>query len=84
VDLPAGQVFEGVQTTLLPRSADELAGDVALVEAVVGRVDGLLAGLAVGEGLALRLDELLERREQVGLAQDLPGVARLPLLAQVG
>ena len=50
--LPAGQVLRGDEPALLLRAADELPGDVAAVEAVVGGVDRLLAALARGEGLS--------------------------------
>ena len=66
-----------------PRAADEFAGDIALVEPVVGRVDRFLAGLARRQGLALGLDELSERRGEVGLAEDLPRPGRFVRLAEV-
>ena len=52
---------------------DELVGDVAFVEAVVGGVDGFFAALAVLQGVALGLDELAQCRGEVGLAEDLTG-----------
>src|SRR5690606_35277580 len=63
--------------------ARDLLRDVALVEAVVRRVDRLLAALALAQRVLLRLDELAERRGQVRLPEDLAGPRRLPLLPEV-
>ena len=72
-----------MQAALLLRAADELLRDVALVEAVVGGVDGLLAGLARLERLLLGLDQLAQRGGQVGLLEDLARLRRLARLAGV-
>ena len=64
-------------------AADELLGDVAPVEAVVGGVDRLLAALARGERLLLRLHQLAQRRRRSGW-RNLARLRRLARLAGVG
>ena len=57
--------------------------DVAPVEAVVGGLDRLLAALARRERLLLGLDQLAQRRGEVGLRKISPGSRRLARLARV-
>ncbi len=83
MDLPTGQIFQRDERTLFPGSANELSGDVALVEPLVGRVDRLLPAVAPGEGFLLRLYQLPERRCQVRLPEHLTGIGSLPLFAQM-
>ncbi len=77
MDLPVREILERDEAADFPRTADELARDVAAVETVVGGEDGLLAALPGGEGLLLGVDELPERRREVGLPEDLAGLRRL-------
>ncbi len=67
----------------LARAAHEFLGDVAAVEAVVGRLQGFLARLAGLQRRRFRLDELAQRRREVGLAEDLAGDRRLARLARM-
>ncbi len=79
-DLPAGQVLHGDEPALLLRAADEFAGDVALIKAIVGGPDGLPPRLPRGQGLTLGFDELFQRFGEIGLAEDLArpgGLVRL-------
>ena len=72
-----------IEPALLLHAAHEFPGDVSLVEAVVGSLDRVLAGLAGGERLLLRLDQLAQRRCEVRLAEDLASPGCFALLAGV-
>src|SRR5262249_57860140 len=78
LDSPPREVLQRVEASLLPRTADELLRDVALVEAVVRREDRVFAALPRLPSVALRLHQLPERREQVRLPEDLARLGRLP------
>ena len=82
--LPAGEILLREEPALLLRAPDELLGDLAPIEAVVGRLERLLAALARLEGLLLRLDELSQGRREVLLDEHLAGHRRLAPLAGVG
>jgi hypothetical protein len=69
-----------VEAALLARAAHELLRDVALVEAVVRGEDRVLPALSGLERLLLGVDQLLERREEVRLAEDLARLRRLSFL----
>ena len=73
VDLPAVEVGHRHEPAQFLRPTDELFGDVAAVEAVVGGGQGLLARLALLEGGGFRVDELAQGVEKVRLAEDLAG-----------
>ena len=84
VDLPAVEILHRDQAAGGLRRGDELARDVAAIEPIVGGEDRLLAVLAGLERLALCLDELRQRREQLGLLEDLPRQRRGPRLRPRG
>ena len=58
---------------MLARGAHDLGRDVAVVEALVGGVDGLRAALACGECSGLGLEQLVQRGLELGLAENLAG-----------
>ncbi len=80
-DAPVREIFLRDLGALLARAAHEFRGDVAAVEAVIGRLQGLLARLAGLQRRRFRLDQLPERRREVGLAEDLARDRRLARLA---
>ena len=80
---PVREVGLGEQAAVLLHPAHDLIGDIALVEAVVRRVDGLLARLLRAQRLSLGLDQLAERRSEVGLPEDLARDRRLACLAHM-
>jgi len=84
LDLPRREILGGEEAAHLAHRAHQLLGDVAPVEAVVGGVDRRLPVGAGGERRGLGLDELLERRPQVGLPEDLSRPRRLARLAEMG
>jgi hypothetical protein len=77
LDLPAREVLAGDEPARGLHRPGELGGDVAAVEAFVGGHDGLLACGAALEGALLGLDQLAQRRRELGLAEDLTGARRL-------
>ena len=83
VDLPVGEIGEGVQTSLFLRAAHEFLGDVAAVEAVVGRHDRILAGGTGSQRFGLGLDELFKGAGEVLLNEDLAGGGGGAVLAVV-
>ena len=80
---PARQILQRDQPALLLHAAHELASDVAAVEALVRRHDRLRAARAPTERLALGLHQPGESGGEVGLAEDLTRIRRLPGLPRV-
>ena len=88
VHLPVGQIGCGEQPAVLAVGAHDFRGDVAAVKALVGRVDGLFARAARGQGLRFRGDEFAQRCQQVALAEQIAaggrGAALRVGLVQIG
>jgi hypothetical protein len=84
VHLPVRQVLRRDQAACFLRGRGDRLPDVAAIKALVGGHDGLLARLARGERLALRVDELLERAQEFGLAKNLAGQRCRPPLGPRG
>ena len=85
LDLPAGQIVHGEEAALLARAAHDLLRDVALVEAFVHGLDGVLARAPRFERRLFCLDEFAQGRGQIGLPENLAGLrrfARLPGVRQ--
>ena len=83
LDAPVREVVLRDLAALFLRAAHELVGDVAAVEAVVGRLQRFLARLAGLQRIRFGLDQLAQRRGEVGLAEDLARDRRLARLARV-
>ena len=80
---PAREILQSDEPALFVESADEFLRDVAFVEAVVGRVDRVAPVLALAQRPSLGVDQLAERRREIGLPEDLSRLGRLTCFAQM-
>jgi len=71
--LPPVEILQCEQASVLPVAADDLLRDIAPIETVIGRVNGLFACFARPQCLCFGLDQFLQGSQQVVLAENFSG-----------